>query len=40
MDGDLQDVPEEIERFLSKIEYGFDFVCGNRVKVPFLRSIF
>jgi len=28
MDGDLQDDPEEIPRFLSKIDEGFDLVCG------------
>ena len=28
MDGDLQDDPEEIPRFLSKIDEGYDLVCG------------
>jgi glycosyltransferase involved in cell wall biosynthesis len=28
MDGDLQDDPEEISRFLARIEEGFDLVCG------------
>lgn len=31
MDGDLQNVPEEIPRFLEKIEEGFDLVSGWRV---------
>jgi len=28
MDGDLQDEPEEIPRFISKIDEGYDLVCG------------
>src|SRR5216684_2541447 len=30
MDGDLQHDPEEIPRFLEKIEEGYDLVCGWR----------
>jgi dolichol-phosphate mannosyltransferase len=32
LDGDLQDNPEDIARLISKIEEGFDCVCGRRVK--------
>lgn len=40
LDGDLQDNPAEIEKFLAKIENGKDFVCGKRTKVPFPRKVF
>ncbi len=39
MDGDLQDSPDEIEKFLCQIDGGWDLVIGRRRKVPFLRSI-
>ena len=32
MDGDLQDQPEEIPQFLTKLAAGHDLVCGWRVK--------
>lgn len=32
MDGDLQNDPEDIPRFIEKIEEGFDIVCGWREK--------
>ena len=32
MDGDLQDDPEDLPRFLEKINQGYDFVNGVRVK--------
>jgi len=32
MDGDLQHNPEDIPRFLKKIELGYDIVCGWRAK--------
>ncbi len=31
MDGDLQDRPSEIPKFIEKIEEGFDLVCGWKV---------
>jgi len=31
MDADLQDDPEEIEKFLQKLEEGYDGVCGWRL---------
>lgn len=34
MDGDLQDQPEEIVRFLLKIREGYDLVLGRRENVP------
>ncbi len=32
MDGDLQDDPKDLEKFIKKIEAGFDFVNGARVE--------
>ena len=32
MDGDLQDDPKEIERFLDKMDEGYEMVCGWRAK--------
>jgi len=32
MDADLQDGPEEIPKFIAKLEEGYDLVCGWRVK--------
>lgn len=39
IDADLQDEPEQIDRFLSKIAAGYDLVLGRRVNIPFPRSI-
>lgn len=42
MDGDLQHHPEDIPRFLAKLEEGFDIVCGwreKRVDNLFLRRV-
>lgn len=38
VDGDLQDRPEEIGRFLEKIDGGCDLVVGRRIHVPAVRS--
>jgi glycosyltransferase involved in cell wall biosynthesis len=40
LDGDLQDDPAELARFLKKIEEGYDFISGKRINVPFPRVIF
>jgi glycosyltransferase involved in cell wall biosynthesis len=40
MDGDLQDRPEEISRFLAGIDEGHDFVMGRRQGAPWYKSIF
>jgi hypothetical protein len=32
MDGDLQDDPSEIPRFLSKLDEGYDLVSGGRTR--------
>ncbi|MCJ7785589.1 MAG: glycosyltransferase, partial [Desulfobacterales bacterium] len=40
MDADLQDRPEEIQKFIQKIDQEFDLIIGHRIKVPFFRSIF
>ena len=42
LDGDLQDPPEEIPRFLDKIKEGYDVVYGIRIKrkASFFKKIF
>lgn len=40
LDADLQDRPEEIPRFLEKIELGNDLVLGRRTNIPFFRGLY
>ncbi len=40
LNGDLQDDPDNLQRFLIGIEEGYDFVSGRRTNVPFPRVLF
>ena len=39
IDADHQDDPAEIPRFLEKLDEGYDFVIGHRVRVPLWRAL-